>query len=165
MSKALGKQIAIDFTQNLLGDVSGNQAAFTVSGQEYKYVPGGPLVNKTYAVESVSRKADTLDTIVLTLGNLTRFNNVAGDLTVAYDASKGNLAGAGGAVSSFSSVFTPDELLMKPNQNDIEHISIFPDVLVDLIKIDYLRRYNQENISVGVSYSINLVYVSVEDPT
>lgn len=61
MSKAEGKKIAVKFTLPLLGDVSGNQGAFTVTGQEYQWTDGpnhnGPLVNKTYVVESVDRYA------------------------------------------------------------------------------------------------------------
>lgn len=59
MSKAEGKKIGIKFTLPLVGDVEGNENAFTVSGQEYQYTDGpdnnGPLVDKTYEVESVER--------------------------------------------------------------------------------------------------------------
>ena len=54
MSKAEGKKIAVKFTMPLIGDVAGNVAAFTVTGQEYKYI-NGPILNKNYDVISVER--------------------------------------------------------------------------------------------------------------
>ena len=63
MSKAEGKKIGIKFTLPLVGDVSGNQGAFTVTGKEYQYTDGpdnnGVLFNKTYQVESVERYPTT----------------------------------------------------------------------------------------------------------
>lgn len=55
MSKGDGQKIAIKFTQNLIGDVTENELAFTISGQEYNYVPEGMLESKNYAVESIER--------------------------------------------------------------------------------------------------------------
>ena len=54
MSKGLGQKIAIKFTEDLVGDVSGNENAFTIIGQEYQYV-NGPLVNTIYDIENVER--------------------------------------------------------------------------------------------------------------
>lgn len=59
MSKAEGKKIVINFTLPLIGDVSGNEDAFTVTGQEYQWLDGpdhnGPIINKGYTVDSVER--------------------------------------------------------------------------------------------------------------
>lgn len=55
MSKGLGQKIGIKFTEDLIGDVSGNESAFTITGQEYKYV-NGPLVDKEYQVARVEKK-------------------------------------------------------------------------------------------------------------
>jgi len=76
--------------------------------------------------------------VQITVNPLSRFNNVAGNLTVAYDAKKGNLAGEGGPVASFVVEFTPDGLLKKPNPNDEENIEI-TDISANgnLIKIYY----------------------------
>lgn len=54
MSKGLGQKIAIKFTQDLVGDVSGSKDAFTVTGKEYQYV-NGPLIDKEYQVDKVER--------------------------------------------------------------------------------------------------------------
>jgi len=59
MSKAEGKKIAIQFTDELNNDFSfDNSSAFTITGVEPRYVeyPSkelGPLLDKTYLVESV----------------------------------------------------------------------------------------------------------------
>lgn len=60
MSKFFGSKIAIKFTQPLIGDVEGNESAFTVTGQEPQYTkfPGqilGPLIDGDYQVEKVER--------------------------------------------------------------------------------------------------------------
>lgn len=54
MSKSLGSKIAIKFTDDLIGDVTGNENAFKVTGKEYKYVKG-PLIDKNYIIDKVER--------------------------------------------------------------------------------------------------------------
>ena len=54
MSKHEGKKIAIQFTENLTGDVEGNETAFTVTGQELLHI-GGELVDGDYQVDTVER--------------------------------------------------------------------------------------------------------------
>ena len=60
MSKGEGKKIAIKFSLPIIGNVEGNEGAFTVSGQEYLYTDGpnhnGVLVSKNYSVESIERR-------------------------------------------------------------------------------------------------------------
>ena len=63
-TKADGAKIQITFSEPLIGDVSGNQAAFTVTVPEYDMVPGGTLQNVTKAVKSTypfSRHSQTID--------------------------------------------------------------------------------------------------------
>lgn len=59
MNKGKGKKIAIKFNLPLIGDLEGNEGAFTISGQEYLYTDGpdnnGELVDKDYQVEKVER--------------------------------------------------------------------------------------------------------------
>lgn len=64
------------------------------------------------------------DTILLTMDPFKRFHNVVGDLTVNYDATKGNLMGVGGLVDSFSISFTPTDLMVKTNPYIFEHIEV-----------------------------------------
>ena len=57
MSKGDGKIIAIKFTEPLLGDVTGNETHFTISGKEYEYVGvvNGELIDTEYEVDKVER--------------------------------------------------------------------------------------------------------------
>ena len=54
MSKGEGLKIGIKFTQDIVGDISGNELAFKVTGQEYKYI-NGPLIDGDYQIASVER--------------------------------------------------------------------------------------------------------------
>lgn len=54
MTKGDGEKIAIRFTEPLVGDVSGNEAYFDVSFQEYSYVPSGSLITVHREVIRVS---------------------------------------------------------------------------------------------------------------
>lgn len=54
MSKSDGLKIGIRFTEDLIGDVSGNEESFTITGKEYQYVNGN-LLDKTYIVDKVER--------------------------------------------------------------------------------------------------------------
>lgn len=97
----------------------GNEKFFTVSAQEYDYVPDGEISTVTYKVLSVSK--DSEDDTILYL-ETDRFENAFGNVTVAYGG--GNLSGDGGYVEAFSEVFTPADLIPKPDQDDNENIQI-----------------------------------------
>ncbi len=102
----------------------GNEGAFTVSGQEYNYEPGGTLTNMTYAVASVTAYPADDHAILLKMHPLQRFARVEGALTVSYDADIGSLAGMGGPVASFATAFLPEDLVGKPHPHDPEHIEL-----------------------------------------
>lgn len=53
--KGAGSKIVIKFDKALLGDVSGNEGAFTVTGFQRNPLRIGPLQPKEYAVDSVER--------------------------------------------------------------------------------------------------------------
>lgn len=53
--KGAGKRIAIRFNKPLLGDVTGNEMAFTVKGMVRNPLKYGPLTERTFTVESVER--------------------------------------------------------------------------------------------------------------
>jgi len=54
MSKGEGKKIVIKFTQDLVSDVSGNESAMTITGQEFQHVDG-PLLDKEYYTAKIER--------------------------------------------------------------------------------------------------------------
>ena len=55
MSKGDGQKIAIKFDKPLLGDVTGNQSAFTISGMQRNPLGVGELELKTYTPSTVER--------------------------------------------------------------------------------------------------------------
>lgn len=69
--KGDGAKIKITFDKALIGDVSGNQAAFTVTVPEYDMVPGGTLSSVAKAVKSTSAKVSYAAMIDLSAGALT----------------------------------------------------------------------------------------------
>ena len=161
MSKGQGQKIAIKFTEEILGDVSSNVAAFSVSGKQYKYV-NGPLLDMTYQVVGVEMHPTELKTILLTFADLSRFPTVEGDLTISYDASEGDLAGIGGAVESFTRVFTPLDLIPEPNPNQAETITVVPIITLDYQEVAYLKGYAKETNAITVSpASVTLVLTDI----
>lgn len=55
MSKEKGKKVIIVFDKPILGDVTGNAAAFTSRGMRKDKVVVGPLIEVNSPVESISR--------------------------------------------------------------------------------------------------------------
>ncbi len=165
MSKGQGGKIAIKFSEEILGDISGNTAAFSVTGQQYKYIRG-PLLNVTHQVQSVQHHPTEPRAILLTFSPLSRFPTVNGDLTVSYNASLGNLAGAGGAVESFSTSFTPDGLVPEPNPNQIETVTAAPSVTAEFLKVTYDKAYSpNEQITVApASVTVALTHINIINP-
>lgn len=150
MSKALGQKIAIKFDSEIIGDVSGNAPAFTVTGQEYNYLPDGILIDGDYRVESVSAHPSQENTILLTMNDSYRFNNAVGDLTVSYNKSLGTLAGLGGQVESFSVSFTPSDLQKKDNPNAAEHIELSSITAAGTyIRVYYTNSYADERVEIS----------------
>lgn len=97
---------------------------------------------------SLQSTAD-LNSIVLEMQPLERFESAAGDITVAYDGS-GTLQGAGGPVSAFEQSFAPTDLIPKPDQNDQEHINIASIAATsNLMRIYYSNAYCNEHINIA----------------
>jgi len=148
----------IDFVVN-----KGNEIAFTVEGKERKHI-NGVLIDGDYEVYKVEPHPTEERTILLIMNPLKRFNNVEGDLTVKYDASKGSLSGRGGAVESFEVSFTPEELVPKPNPYAPERITVSPNISADFIKIYYSSRYASEKITATPNISVEFIKADVINP-
>lgn len=101
----------------------GNEKTFNITGQEYNFVPEGALSQKTYLISKIYTHPTEPNSIILETPDLTKFENVVGDLTIVYDGT-GNLMGLGGPVLAFSTTFTPTDLIPKPDQNDPEHLEL-----------------------------------------
>ena len=119
---ASSSRMYISEVQLLIG--YGNEAAFTVTGSEYDFLPDGTLQTITYDIESVYAHTTEENAIVLETRANDRFCSVVGNLTVAYNADVGNIAGLGGKAESFSTSFAPTDLVAKPHQRNAQHVEI-----------------------------------------
>jgi hypothetical protein len=139
----------------------GNEKYFTVTGNEYNFVPNGSLSQKEYQVESVSSHPTESNSLLLEIDDFSRFCSVAGGITIAY--SGGNLMGEGGAVAGFSIAFSPLGLVQKPHQNDQEHIEIMLSATSTLLHIYYSNaKLDDEKIEIS-SISASGVLTSIND--
>lgn len=119
---ANSSRLYISEVQLLIG--YGNEAAFTVTGQEYNFVPDGELQTVEYRIESVYAHSTEENAIVLeTIAN-DRFCSIVGNVSVAYNADVGNIAGYGGKAESFSTSFAASDLISKPHQRNAQHVEI-----------------------------------------
>ncbi len=148
----------------------GEQLAFKVIGEEYLYEQGidknGPLEIREYEVKSVSKHPTEANSILLDFDtlNLERFNNVRGNLTIEYDASKGSLAGSGGLVESFIKSFMPLDLVRKPQIGHTHIFDVGVNVQSDFIRIYYSNYYGEEKFSITASATSELIPVGVVNP-
>lgn len=140
----------------------GNESKFTVSFQQYNYVPGGTLSKVTRAVTSI----EVVDnyTIILNFnsGCTNSIQRAAGDITVAYDGS-GTLMGQGGPVIAFEKTFTPVNLDPKNNPHDMEHIGISSiQASSRLARIYYHGMKDMEHIGISNIEAVGAL-IRVED--
>lgn len=165
MSKAEGKKIVVKFTMPLLGDVTGNVSAFSVTGQEYQYI-NGPIINKTYTVNSVVAHPTEPRTLLITVDQFARFNNVEGQLKVSYNSALGTLVGVGGAVQNFDAYFTPLDLLREINPNDEETVRAVIAATLEYSVMQYLNASSTEEhtLNAVTSAAIEYTYVGVVNP-
>lgn len=138
----------------------GNNRAFTVTGLEKNPLFYGEPALREYHVAAVERYPGTDDTILLTFDEANRFNDVEGDITVAYNQSLGTLAGTR-PVESFSVSFTPTDL--EPTPIDEHTISVgVTDVAVNLLPVTYSDTHTDHTVSVGV-IEVTVALIHVDD--
>lgn len=119
-------------------------AGFKITGQQYKYVKG-PLISKNYVIAAVEAHPTEARAVLITTTDLARFPTVEGNLTVEYDATKGTLAGLGGAVQSFTETFAPADLVPEPNPGIEDYVTVAPTaVIADFLEVVYAKAYNNE---------------------
>ena len=139
-----------------------NESAFSITGQEYKYVHGN-LIDKVYVIEKIEPHPTEPKSILITMDWWNRFNNVEDKIKVLYDASKGSLTGAGGAVESFEIEFTPEDLIQTPNPNAEETIKAYPyEIVLDLKEVDIVNVTPEETIK-AYPYEIVLNLINVDE--
>lgn len=101
------------------------------------------------------------DTLLLTVNDSNRFNNVIGDITVMYDESIGNLVGRGGPVASFEHSFTPEDLEPLPNPGHSERVGAKVGQFdIELKEIQYLDVVSESHV---VGASVGETTISLKD--
>lgn len=143
----------------------GNEIAFKLTGQQYKYI-NGPLLDMDYMIDKVEQHPTEPKTLLLTTYLNTRFPTVEGMLKLEYDASIGNLSGNGGAVESFIETFTPTDLAPEHNPGIEETITVAPTELeVNFIPIGYMGRFTENTLTVApAELEVNLIFIDEENP-
>lgn len=128
---------------------------FVITGQERQYV-NGPIINRRCQVMNFERHPTEPNSILITVDWWSRFNNVEGEISIIYDASKGSLAGAGGAIESFEVSFLPEDLVQTPNPGIEETILAYPyEIILGFKEIQYINSYTEETI-LAYPYAIEL---------
>ena len=165
MSKGDGQKIVIKFDKPILGDVTGNQSAFTITGMVRNPLQVGELQPKTFQAQSIERYAEEPDTILLSFDTYNRFNDVEGVITVAYNQSLGTLAGTR-PVESFSVDFTPADL--EPTPIDEHAVTAGIDLTVDLIDLEFTEIYADHTVThtatAGVDLTVALIDIDDINP-
>ena len=161
MAKKDGLRIAIEFTEEIIGGVSGSAGAFTVTIHRYTYVPGGTLVSETRQVQSI--ELDENDAHILYLnfspGNVNSIQNAVGDIEIQYDASVGFLRGEAAPVQSFTESFTPTDLEHKDNPADLEHMEMTVTVTSNNIRIYYTDSKCDEHLEMSITATGTRTYI------
>lgn len=80
MNKASGQKILIKFTQPITSKISGNEAAFVISGKEYNYEPRGILIDGDYRIDSLRGYSSMEFDVDLNLGIMTGLEYADGTL-------------------------------------------------------------------------------------
>jgi len=149
---------------------SGNENAFTITGQEYEWVDGpsnnGEIVNKTYPVSLVQTHPSEPNSIQMDVSSI---RNSIGALTVTYDQALGNLSGIGGAVENFTESFNPIDLQVGLTDysgfgmHDHIEASVTGDVLfIKILKSQAVA--DAEYISASVSGIIEMINIEDINP-
>lgn len=145
--KPIGTSIVIEYKEEADSEWSAIESSQTINGNSDINIRVTLLTDsndKTPTLKSMWLESPTVpqDKIVITMDWWGRFNNVEEKIKVVYDATKGNLQGAGGAVESFEVEFTPTDLVQTPNPHVVEHLKAYPyEINLDFKEIDFQSRY------------------------
>lgn len=141
----------------------GNESKFSISFEEYTFVPGGTLVRTTRFAKAIEQVDDYTILLIFPSGNLNSVQRAVGEITIAYDGS-GTLTGLGGPVLAFEKTFLPVDLDPKNNPNDEEHIEISNiQAASNLMRVYYTNTSNgSEHIEISSVTAIGSL-ISVYD--
>lgn len=157
-----GDEIAIQFSQPLTGDVSGDAASFQLSGFAYSYIPGGDLEPVSRSVTQVSLDVEDPSIVYLRLGSgmSNNLQSLYGEVKISY--SGGTLKGKGGPVDSFELIFLPVNLVAKNNPHTLENVLLRNfSAQGQLLEVYYTSTKELEHISLLASATAALT--SIDD--
>ena len=147
-NSADGMVITLVLTEDMLNtDVSSMASHFSVSDQEYTYVPGGVLETTTRTIASITKINATTLELTVTKPSL---SSAIGNVTVSYDG-LGGLKGLGGPAAAFTGQFAISGTTWKGHQNDIEHIE-FSDISAN-ITLTALGYYDTKSSDEHIEFS------------
>lgn len=151
-------------------EVSGNEDAFTITGQEYEAIDtphmANELISKTYAVSAVQTHPTEPNSILL---DVEGFRNVKGDIIINYNQALGNLSGSGGAVKTFTETFTPTDLeqgltIFGGAIGTHENIQASISGSITMELIEKIPTHNKEYISASVDGTIDFIHIDDLNP-
>ena len=127
----------------------------------YTLATENPAVTPTLLAVWLEEAEAPPDTILLTMTEGGRFNNVEGDLTVAYNQALGNLAGVR-PVESFEVSFAPSDL--EPTPVHAHTITVRGEPVVQLIPVSYHEYPDHTRHAVAVTAGpISVAFIHVDD--
>jgi len=114
-----------------------NVAAWTVTGPEFRYQPGGAAVAETYTVRKVTKAPDNMS-VTLWLDMLDRMTDPSGLITVSYSKVLGNLAGEFDAyVNDFMLQFTPTGIVPYSQPHVEDRLSARGALTVSVVEVTH----------------------------
>ena len=127
----------------------GNEAKFTVSFDEYNFVPGGSTSRKTRVATAIEIVDSHTIALLFDSGCTNSIQRAAGDITVSYNGS-GTLMGQGGPVLAFERAFIPAGLDPKNNPQATEHLAISNIRATGVLaQVHYTSTYETEHLSIS----------------
>lgn len=96
--------------------------------------------------------------IALVLPKSSRIRNARGNVTVEYDASKGNVSGQGAAIDSFIEEFLPTGLVRQDNPMSVDNVAATADVIATLFKIDYKQGQDTPTSKVTATADVTMKF-------
>lgn len=115
-----------------------------VYGIQKRFKGDIPPMEYHYAVETVEYHPTEPNTLLITLHEHWQeaFDDVEGQITIAYDGTFGNLLGYGGGVASFERSFAPTELAPLPAPSILEKIVVGQEVATVLYYVTWHERFS-----------------------
>ena len=144
---------------------AGNEMAFTITGMQRNPLRVGELQLKEFKVTNVERymvgEEESPDTLLLTFDTYNRFNDVDGDITIAYNQALGSIVGTR-PVETFSVAFTPTDL--EPTPIDEHTLTAGIEITADFIQVFHIPIFHAHTTTAGIDLAVQLIHVNDINP-